>query len=146
MKRLLACFLFSGLLIISGCGGGSTSAPTGSTITINPATFTLTDASATVSTHTQYFTVSVKNLAGASLGNTKIVISSPFAVPDSSGYVQLYNGTTKMDSPFEAETDNFGIYQLRFDYTSGGARAYAGNLEARSGSAFGTASFSIAAQ
>lgn len=144
MKRYLLLVLC--LIIISGCGGGGggVSAPSNATILINPSSLSVTDASASASTHTQFFTVTVKNSAGAALGDTKITISFPWAVPDSAGVVQLYDedGNAR-NSPFDAKTDNFGTYNVRFDFMSGGGLKYTGNLEVRSGSAFGTSTVTI---
>jgi hypothetical protein len=149
MKKYLGLLLLLLFLIsFSGCGD-PVSAPPGSTITINPSSATIDDATISPSWYTQYFTITVKDSAGTLLGNIKITISYAWTVipdvPDSSGVVQLYKGTDLVNSPFDAETDDFGIYNLRMDYQSGGLD-YKGNLEVRSGSAFGKASFEVTSE
>ncbi|MBM4136572.1 MAG: hypothetical protein FJ241_07045 [Nitrospira sp.] len=135
---LLLLFLF--LIPFSGCGE-SVSAPPGAKVKINPSEVTITDTGA-IDTHTQFFSISVTDANDIPLGNIKITISYPWAVPDSSGVVQLYNGSTPVNSPFDTETDDFGIYNLRMDYQSGGLD-YKGDLEVRSGTAYGKASFEV---
>lgn len=145
--KILLTLLGASVFFMSSCGGGSVSAPPGATITITPESFTPPpDGSAESSWHTQFFTILVKNSDGNPLGNIKITISYPWAVPDSAGLVQLYDGSTPVNSPFDAKTDDFGVYHLRFDYQSGGGLKYKGDLEVRSGSAFKTAAFEVTSQ
>ncbi len=140
---LLLALLGASVFFMSSCGGGGfVSAPPGATITITPSTVSITDGTTEPTWHTQYFTISVKNSKGDPLGDIEIWISYPLAVPDSAGVVQLYDGNTPVNSPFKAKTDDFGVYQLRFDYQLG-VGSYKGNLEVRSGSAFGSASFDV---
>jgi len=144
--------LFS--VLLWGCGD-SVSAPPDSMITINPNTLTVTctedpevegDVCEVATPHTQWFTIYVQDSNGTPLGNVKITIFYPWAVPDSAGVVQLYDGGTPVNSPFNTETDDFGVYHLRFDYLFGGGLAYFGDLEVRSGSAYGTATFTVTGQ
>jgi hypothetical protein len=139
---LLFALLGASVFFMSSCGG--VTAPPNATITINPATVLITDGTTEPTWHTQYFTISVKNSKGDPLGDIEIWISYPLAVPDSAGVVQLYDGDTPVNSPFKAKTDDFGVYQLRFDYQLG-VGSYKGDLEVRSGSAFGSASFTVSA-
>lgn len=142
------CYLLFAVLLW-GCGslgGDSVSAPPDSTITINPETLSVADSREEEDWHTQFFSIYVQNSDGTPLGNVKITISYPWAVPDSSGVVQLYDGDNKVNSPFDAETDDFGVYNLRFDYLSGGGLAYYGDLEVRSGSAYGKATFTLTSE
>ncbi|MEW6216016.1 MAG: hypothetical protein AB1478_12570 [Nitrospirota bacterium] len=139
------CLLFT--VLFWGCGG-SVSAPPDSTITINPETVTITD-SGDEATHTQYFTILVKDSNGTPLGDIKITISFPWAKPDPTDLVQLYKcedpkceTPEAVNSPFDAETDESGTYTLRFDYQSGWLE-YKGDVEVRSGSAFGSATFEV---
>ncbi len=140
---LLLTLLGASVFFMSSCGGGSVSAPPGATITINPATLSVTDGTTEPNWKTRFFTIFVKDSKGNPLGNIKISIFYPWAVPDSAGVVQLYDGSTPVNSPFDAETDDFGAYNLRFDYLSGGGLNYKGDLEVRSGSAFGSASVEV---
>jgi hypothetical protein len=147
------CLLFA--VLLWGCGSlGSdpVTAPPDSTITINPGTMTATctddpevegDACEVATWHTVFFTIYVQNSDGTPLGKVKITISYPWAVPDSFGAVQLYDGDNKVNSPFDAETDDFGVYYLRFDYLLGGGFTYNGDLEVRSGSAYGIATIDV---
>lgn len=143
---LLFALLGASVFFMSSCGGGVT-APPDATITIKPESFTPPpDGSAESSWHTQFFTIYVENSKGDLLGDIEIWISYPWAVPDSAGVVQLYDGNTPKNSPFMAKTDDDGVYQLRFDYQSGGGLKYKGDLEVRSGSAFKTAAFEVTSQ
>ena len=137
------------LALLASCGGNSSngfSAPDGSTIVINPGDFTVTDAGSTTTTRTHYFSIVVKDSSGAPLNKAKINIFFPWAVPNPPAVVQLYDGSTAVNSPFDAFTDSFGVYNLRFDYQSGGGLAYFGNLEVRSGTAFQSIIITINAQ
>jgi hypothetical protein len=115
------------------------SASDGATITINPSSFTVTDPHDVW--RTVPFTITVKDADSNPLNSTRIVIFHAYAVPDWHGFVQLYNGSTPVNSPFEACTDDFGVYNLRLDYDAG--TAFTGDLEVRSGTAFAIASLSV---
>ncbi|MCC6347746.1 MAG: hypothetical protein IT388_11210 [Nitrospirales bacterium] len=142
-SRAVSLLLLLCLAALSGCGGGGNSAPSGSTLTINPAEITTTDASSSTSWTTQFYTISLKNAEGQSLGNTKVTITFPYAVPSSYGVVQLYDGDTPVNSPLDVETDDFGVYYLRLDMQSGGGLSYSGDLEARSGDAFANSKITV---
>ena len=90
----------------------------------------------------EFFTISLKDANGNPLGDTRISISFIWAVPNIVGVVQLYDGTTPVNSPFEADTDDFGVYILRVDFQSG-VISYFGDIEVRSGDAFGSASLTV---
>lgn len=141
MKRLLVLLIC--LTALVGCGGGGgVTAPDGSTITINPSTMTVTDAVDVW--HTTFFDIIVKNADGQPMGDAKVTISFPWAVPDPQAVVQLYDGSTPKNSPFDAKTDDFGVYHLRFDYRTG--FKYNGDLEARSGTTLGKATITVAVE
>jgi len=147
VKILILLALLAAVFFMGNCGSvgdGGVSAPLGATITINPDSVSINDVTTTPSWHTQYFTILVKNSNGDPLGDIEVWISFPWAVPDTAGAVQLYNSKTPVNSPFKAKTDDFGVYQLRFDYQLG-VGAYIGNLEVRSGSVFEKASFEVKA-
>ena len=142
---ILIALLGAAVFLVGNCGGvgdGGVSAPPDATITINPGSVSINDGTTTPSWHTQYFTILVENSNGDPLGDIEVWISFPWAVTDTFGAVQLYDGKTPVKSPFKAKTDDFGVYQLRFDYQLG-IGSYTGNLEVRSGSAFGSASFGV---
>ncbi len=152
MKRYTIMFLIlTGLfLMLAGCGGGvdlgpsgSVCAPEGSTITILPDSLTITDGSTTPSWHTQNFTIVVKNAQEIPLNDVEIWITFPWAVPDSTGVVQLFAGNTPKDSPMSAVTDENGVFNLRFDYQSGGGLDYFGDLEVRSCTVYQKATFTV---
>ncbi|MBI4691553.1 MAG: hypothetical protein HY754_15010 [Nitrospirae bacterium] len=130
------------LIIISGCGANEGSVPPGSTITINPSSFDISDSSTTSRWFTTYFTISVKDSNSDPIKDAKITISALHAVPNLD-VVQFYDGNTKVNSPFDAYTDSFGTYTLRFDFQSGGELDYFGNLEVRSGDVYTTATYTI---
>jgi len=143
-------FFIAILLLFSvslfGCGGGGSgapggSAPSGSTIIINPDSVDVA-AGGAPDWHTHFFTISVIDPDGNPRADTVLDIFFPWAVPDPAGVVQLYDGATPKNSPMRVKTDKFGIYQLRFDYLAGGLE-WDGILEVRSGAVFVTADFSV---
>lgn len=140
-KRYMAKFLVISIILVMlipiwGCSkSDSVTAPSGSTITINPSDLTVTDSSETVRTWTAYFTITVTDNNGNPMNDTDVSIFFPWAVPQGT-VVQLYDGNTPKNSPFTAKTDENGVYNLRFDYMSGGGLDYFGNLEVRTGSSF----------
>jgi hypothetical protein len=142
---ILLALLGAAVFFVGNCGSvgdGGVSAPSDATITVNPDSLSIDDGTTTPSWHTQYFTILVKNSNGDPLGDIDIWISYPWAVPDVFGAVQLYDGKTPVKSPFKAKTDDFGVYQLRFDYQLG-IGSYLGDLEVRSGSVFGKSTFEV---
>ncbi len=145
MKRrniiILSLALLS-FLLVGGCGEAP--APRDATITIT-SEGTVTDGGLTAQWHSTIFTISVKDAAGYPLNDVKIWISYPWAVPDAYRFVQLYDDTTPKDSPFSATTDENGVYNLRFDFLSGGGLEYYGDLEVRSGSVYSSAAFEVKA-
>ena len=144
MKRVFKLFLIclSFIVFLWGCGGGSDSAPPNSVITISPTELTITDGTGEEKWNTQFFTISLKDVNGNPLGDTRIAISFIWAVPNVVGTVQLYDGNTPVSSPFEADTDDFGVYILRVDFQSG-VISYFGDIEVRSGDAFGSATLTV---
>ncbi len=138
--QLLAAILL--ILAIAGCSGDKVTAPTGSTVSINPVSVTVTDANPSAY-HPQYFTITIKDEKGNPVQNAEVSISFPVAVPDSLGYAQLYDGSTPKNSPLTATTNADGVYYLRMDLLSGGGVSYTTNLEIRSGSAFASATITV---
>lgn len=150
--RLITILLIMALIVTAlgiGCGALDTScqdakdAPDGALITINPPSRSVTDTNTTITTHTDFFTITVKDREGNSMNKTRITLFYPWAFPDPSAVVQLYDGATPMNAPFATCTNDFGIYTLRYDYQSGGL-TYTGDLTVRSGTAYGAATFSVA--
>ncbi len=144
IKRYIIFIAFVGLLfIVPGCEGGDgiQDAPAGATITINPSDFTLSDATG-LATHTQYFHIAVKDANGVSLKNIRLRIEFIWAVPDIYGLVQFYRGGSTVDSPFYASTDGNGAYTLHMKFLSG-VWEYSGTLQTTSGSAYGSADFTV---
>jgi hypothetical protein len=142
---LLLSFLFLGL----SCGGsidlgpgGCVSAPEGATITISPSSIDVTDATS-LAWHTAYFQIKVTDENGIPLNDVELWISFIWAVPDEAGYVQLYDGDIPKNSPMKVCTDEDGVYNLTFRFQSGGGRDYYADLEVRSGSVYGSASFTV---
>ncbi len=133
---------FVGLLfIVPGCGGYDDiqNAPADATITINPSEVTLSDATGSTTTHTQYFHIAVKDTNGFPFENIRLTIAF---VGDIYGVVQFYHGGSAVDSPFNAVTDGNGAYVLRMDFDSG-LLEYSGTLQVTSGSAYDSADFSV---
>ena len=147
IKRYIIFIAFVGLLfIVPGCaddeldGGG---APAGATITINPSTYTLIDTTLVAATHTQYFSIVVKDANGFPFKDIKLTIAFIWAKPDIYGLVQFYHGGNKVNSPFNAYTDANGTYRLRMDFWSGGELDYNGTLQVTSGSGYASADFEV---
>jgi len=138
----ICCLMLN--LILWGCGGNS--APSGSVITVNPSSNTVTDGSTDVSSHTLFYTISLVNSSGVPLGHTRISISFIWANPDVINVVQLFDGNTPRKSPFDAETDDFGVYILRLDFQSGGGLKYNADVEVRSGASFAKSTLTVQAQ
>lgn len=148
------------LFIIIGCGGGGdggssgglfscgdgTPAPAGSIIKVTPGEVSREVNSETVFETTQIFSISVTNENGIPYDCIELNIDFPLAVPHVYGLVQLYDGTTKKDSPMTVTTDEYGVYNLKFVFWSGGTPglAYKDDLLVVSGAATpGTATFEI---
>ena len=150
MKKFVIVLLC--LIALAGCGGGGgVSAPTGSTITINPATISVTDLSSSVrwSDPCPKVTAIVANSDGQRLGDIKISIFSQFGTPPkpdpTTNYVvQLFNQDgTAVSSPFDAKTDNMGTYTFTYCYQSGGGVKFTDSLEIRSSGAYQKVAVSI---
>ncbi|MBT9169063.1 MAG: hypothetical protein DDT19_02415 [Syntrophomonadaceae bacterium] len=133
----VCCLLLTVFLL--GCGGaGGGSAPPGSTITINPTSFTLRDERAQYTT--QNFIIIVRDSEDNLISRARITISHIYAAPyrrgpDGSFCVQFYDGSTPVNSPLTVETDVFGVYNLRVDFY-GSDCSHEGDLDVFSGSAY----------
>ncbi len=115
-------------------------------ITISPGTdVTFSNSFDAISWSTQNFHISVKTDLGIPLSDVNLYISYILAVPNSFGYVQLYDCDTAKNSPMMVKTDINGTYNLRFDFQSGGGLAYTGNVQVISGSVFGSRGFAVSA-
>ncbi len=136
------------LLILSGlwaCGNSNVSAPPDATITISPSSTSINVGDE--NWHTTDFTISVMDSYSHPIRDAKLSISLTWAAPDTAGFLQLYDGTTPKNSPFDAYTDRFGVYHLRVDYRapciSGSPAAYNSTLEARSGAVYASATLDV---
>ncbi|VAX30598.1 hypothetical protein MNBD_NITROSPIRAE02-622 [hydrothermal vent metagenome] len=129
------------ILFLWSCG--DVSAPPGSTITINPPSLSIENGDATARWTTQFYTVSVIDKDGYPVGDAELSISFIWASPNPYNLVQLYKGTTPVDSPFSATTDEFGAYTFRLDFISGGSYEYTGDIEVRSGAAFASSTLDV---
>lgn len=128
--------------LLLACGSDKndcSSAPSGATISISPSSYTVTEPHAVW--RTVYFTLTVADATGSPLNKTRLNIFHQYAFPDWHGFIQLYDGSTPVNAPFNACTDNYGTYSLRLDYD--GASSFLGDLEVRSGSAFATATIQV---
>lgn len=160
-RYLISLALIGLLFIMIGCGGGGggngssgglltcgdgSPAPAGSVIKITPGSVSREVNSETAFKTTQYFNISVTNENGIPYDCIELTIDFPLAVPHVYGIVQLYNGTTATDSPMTVTTDEYGVYNLRFDFWSGGTPglAYKDDLFVVSGAATpGVATFEV---
>ena len=185
-KIIIGLCLMGSFFIWSGCGGNN-EAPVGSTITINPSSITITDGSLQ-DIHKKRFLITVKNLSGVPLNNVTLrssfIWASPDGVLDTLVYdmnpcdgtaettlAQLYdgdpdNGGVPVDSPFNASTNEDGVFELWLRFVSGGYDAFPcdgvieledpadltsdpivftwnADLEVSSGSSFASATFTV---
>lgn len=141
---LMATFVF----MLSSCGGGGgTDAPAEAKITISPPNNRIACTGSTTVTGTTYFSITVKDPTGIPLSDVNLSISYPYAVPDASGFVQLYDDTTPKDSPMDVTTDENGTYYLSLSYERGcdviPANGYSGDLLVVSGSLSATSTFAV---
>lgn len=105
----LGLIVIAGLSFLAGCGKGSVTAPSGSTITTDPSSVTMTIAGDTIVN----LKAVVKGQDGKPMPSSQLIISGPFAAPRTPTRYQFYkktNGNEPVDSGFTADTDGFGIY------------------------------------
>lgn len=160
MRRFFFLVLIALSFIVSGCGtnidspSGEITAPPGSKIIINPSKLEVTDGASTRSRHFQSFTISVFSPLNQPIGRVKLKISYLWASPDPYDLVQLYDGycsdtypptNPPKNSPFEAVTDDYGVYNLCVGFLSGGGLEYKAGLEVHSGTVYNSAELSIKA-
>ncbi|GEM_PF-2111555 len=149
-KFFIVLSLLGVVFITQGCGGygslfsdGYTSPPEDATITVSPPSTKITDGGGTVETDEEQFLVVVKDANGIPLNNVEVVVSYPWAVPSPAGFVQLYDGSTPVDSPMTVITDPNGAYIVKFAYKRGGGVAYKGDFQFIAGSLSTTATFEV---
>ncbi len=138
--------LFS--VLLWGCGD-SVSAPTGSTITINPSSLSIES----IAGDTIYnYTVYVTNKEGNPLDGIEIWISGAFAAPRTPARYQFCrksDGIEPVNSSFSAETDELGVYYFSIIVpviVDGEPNAFKDDIEVRSGSAFASAHIELTGQ
>lgn len=133
------------LLLLAGCSQ-STTAPSGGTITFDPPSHTQTGIA---SNTTVNFTVEVKDSNGKPMNKAKIRISGPFAVPRVPvAYYQFYRGYNAtggaVDSGFEAETNEFGVYAFSVIIdAAASAGGFSDYIAVYSGTNFGSATIAV---
>ncbi len=143
IRKYLAVLLLTGFVFIMYSCGGDYSAPADSTISITPGDIAISNGTSPATWSTQQFTISVKDANGIPLNNVKIWISYVWAIPNEYALVQLHDGDDEVDSPMSGTTDVDGIYNLRFDFQSGGGLSYEADIVVTSGSDSAVAGFLI---
>lgn len=131
--------VIAALLSLWGCGqSGSFTAPSGSTITVNPSS-----TSASISADTTYnFTVTVLDANGIPLNGAEVFITGAFAAPRTVARYQFYRdlgGVNSINSGFTGQTDEFGNYNFSIVVPAavgGAANVFTDTIDVRSGSAF----------
>ncbi|MDA8241621.1 MAG: hypothetical protein M0Z67_14805 [Nitrospiraceae bacterium] len=143
-KAVFAVICLTVLMIISGCSGSGSDAPSGAVMTLTPSEkITVESASSTIESASQTFHVAVKDSKATNAPGVRDVtfsISFGFANPpdtnilsDAAGAVTLCDGTRIVGTPVVRTTDNKGNYDLCILYKSGGGLAYSGSLVVASG-------------
>ncbi|HLQ26335.1 MAG TPA: hypothetical protein VK138_10710 [Acidiferrobacterales bacterium] len=142
---LVGSIVFFTLILSTGCGSNY-GAPDGSTITINPTSYSLLNISATSTTSTIPVIVTVRNKNGVPIPGVVIFISVPtiFLINGFGpvGFIDQ-NGNAVTGTQFMAQTDDNGVYSFRFQYVSGGGANYFGDMVVSSNSAYTTMRFTI---
>lgn len=134
-------FIVSVFSLFSLSCGKNITAPDGSTITINPTTITFKNITSDTIAD---FVVTVRYPDGEPMPYAKVRISGAFAVPNAVSAYQFYYkaggtqtvGNPAVDSPFEAQTDEFGTYH--FSVVLFGNLVFNDTIYVTSGSASGT--------
>jgi hypothetical protein len=143
--------ILSMLALFPGCGKKKEESPDGSTIVFNPATYTQTGISSDTVVNVSLV---VRYPDGTPMPKASVKISGAFAVPRATSRYQFYfypdafqnPNNLPVDSGFFAQTDDFGTYNFSVAIfsqatLSNGAvvtNAFGDNINATSGSAFGT--------
>ena len=138
--------LIAGLLSFWGCGKvDSFTAPSGSTITVNPSA--ISESISADTTHN--LTVTVLDADGKPLNGAEVFISGAFAAPRSNARYQFYRataGTDPVNSGFTGKTDGFGNYYFSIivPATVGSSpNAFTDTIDISSGSAFASVSITL---
>lgn len=167
-KYIIHMVLISLAFISVGCGGsggggggrGGDDAPADSSITINPASTTITvTAGSSLTTYVSSFNIVVKDANGIPLNDVDLTISYPWASTSKTvGVVQFYDGypygsATAIASPVTVATDKNGAYTIWFTYVVGdtdgdplndaGDLEYKGDFQIISGSVYNSATFEV---
>lgn len=138
--------LIAGLLLLWGCSKvDSFTAPSGSTITVNPSSITETISADT----THNLTVTILDANGKPLNGAEVFITGPFAVPRTVARYQFYRdigAVNPVNSGFTGKTDEFGNYSFSIVVPAtvgGAANIFTDSINVRSGSAFTTISLTL---
>ena len=131
--------IIAGLLSLWGCSKvDSFTAPSGSTITVNP-----TSISETISADTTHnFTVTVFDVNGKPINGAEVFITGAFAAPRTVVRYQFYRdvgAVTSVNSGFSGKTDEFGNYYFSIVVPAtvgGAANVFTDTIDVRSGAAF----------
>lgn len=148
MKKPIA--LIAGLLILfflslAGCGDNK-AVPAGSTITINPASVSLKNPPLDTVVD---FKVIFRYSDGTPIPNARMFISGGYAQPNSAGLYQFYyypggtqgqNPNTAVNSGYEAQADDFGVYNFSIEVTGS---VFDDTIYVTSGTVVGTATIKV---
>lgn len=136
MKRYLMflfCLIIAAALISCGSGGGSSSAPADSAITVTLPNPAITNPSQSEIWVNQTLYISVKNSAGQALGDRTLDITfSLSTLPAASSDLPVveFSGSKKTT----CETNNMGECNVPVSFKTKPGLNYDGNLEVSSGS------------
>jgi hypothetical protein len=141
----LALLIFS-MVILQACGDSETTAPDGSTITVNPSDITITN----VDDAALNFNIVVRYADGKPMPYAIVHITGSFAEPYGNAHYQFYyfpngpsnpTGNTAVDSGFDVQTDEFGVYN--FSIVIYGGSVFDDTIHFTSGSAVDEVTLSV---
>ena len=144
---------------LSGCGGEGNGAPDGSAVTISPSGATWKVAGpgcAGTDFNFHVFNITVRNSDGVPLNNVDLYVTLDLAANNATTaqIMRLYDdpewqgGSSTLpqnqkSTPYVTKTDGYGSKRLVVGVDIGGC-TYTGSLNVYSGTAFGSASISVA--
>ena len=142
---LVLALLIIPIVSLPGCGDNK-SVPDKSTITISPSSWSMTNPP--MDTVANY-SVTIRYADGTPIPSARMIITGAYAQPNSSGLYQFYyysdgtqnpNGNAAVNSGYEAQADDYGVYNFSVVITGS---AFDDTIYVTSGTAVGTATIAV---